>query len=369
MTAGAASGACDGCLRRSWLLAHLGGHLQHHRSRIVELLALTDNELIEAVGGRGASGISAEFAAFDPAELSRRAQEARLETLCRCGDRYPERLRDLDLPPAALYVAGGRERLVSVLEREPVAIVGSRRASAYGLEVARQLGRSLAASGVGVVSGMAFGIDAAAHEGVLEVSDPEGEALTVAVLPGSAAQAYPRAKRQLHRRLVGSGVVVSELPPGAKVWRWAFPARNRIIAALAAVTVVVEAGMRSGSLVTADFARRLGRTVGAVPGRVTAAQAAGANELLAGGAVVIRGAQDVLDALYGTGVAVAARAVRASLSPPLAALLSGLAGGDDAVSAVRSAGLDPQAGLAALAELELGGWVRRGAGGGYTVMP
>jgi DNA processing protein len=369
MTTRTGARACDGCVRRSWLLAHLGGHLQHHRRRIGELLALSDDELIEAVGGRAASEIRAAFAAFDAAALHRRVEGARLETLCRCGPDYPRPLCDLDAPPAVLYVAGGRERFAALLEGDPVAIVGSRRASDYGLEVGRQLGRSLATSGVTVISGMAFGIDSAAHEGVLEVSDPEGQAPTVAVLPGSAARAYPRAKRHLHRRLVAAGVAVSELPPGTRVWRWAFPARNRIIAALAAVTVVVEAGTRSGSLVTADFAQQLGRTVGAVPGRVTAAQAAGANDLLARGALVIRDAQDVLDALYGAGAAVAARAVRAPPAAPLASLLSGLAAGEEAASAIRSAGLDPQSGVAALAELELEGWVRRGAGGGYTVLP
>ena len=162
---------------------------------------------------------------------------------------YPARLRDLDDAPAALFVAGGVARLEALagadLEQGPraVAVVGTRRASADGLEVARALGRGLAAAGVTVVSGMALGVDSAAHAGALESSGR-----TVAVLAGGADVPYPPSKARLHQLIGERGCVVGELPPGFVAMRWCFPARNRIIAALAHMTIVVEAARRSGSL-------------------------------------------------------------------------------------------------------------------------
>jgi DNA processing protein len=170
-----------------------------------------------------------------------------------------------------------------------VTIVGARRASAYGREVARALSAELTGAGLLVVSGMAFGIDACAHRGALEAGR------TVAVLGCGPDVAYPAAHRSLWRRIQENGLVLSELPPGTGAWRWSFPARNRIIAALAGITVVVEAAERSGSLVTAEIARKLGRALGAVPGPVSARTSAGANDLLADGASLIRNAEDVLN--------------------------------------------------------------------------
>jgi DNA processing protein len=165
-----------------------------------------------------------------------------------------------------------------------------------------------------------------------------------------------------------------------------FLARNRIIAALAAMTVVVEAGERSGAMVTARVAREIGRPVGAVPGRVISPQAAGANELLATGACVVRGAQDVLDAVFGAGVRLAGVAGGAGVRGAGAAggagaygrwdapaelrpLLDAIAAGHETTAALARAGFDPNQGLAALAALELGGFVRRGAGGRFSVVP
>ena len=133
------------------------------------------------------------------------------------------------------------------------------------LQVAHALGRGLAAAGVTVISGMALGIDSAAHAGALEVGGP-----TITVLAGGADVAYPASKRSLHRELVRTQAAISEMPPGFKPFRWCFPARNRTIAGLASLTIVVEATERSGSLITADLAQELGRAVGAVPGPVTA---------------------------------------------------------------------------------------------------
>ena len=358
--------ACDACLARSWLVARLAGHLDKARSRFEQVLALGDGDLIRAVGGREKALLEREFEAVEVDEVRGRAGAAGLEMVCACDTTYPPGLRALDAPPAVLYVAGGLERVVDLLFGEqPVAIVGSRRASPYGLDVARSLGRGLAVAGVTVVSGMAHGIDSAAHAGALDAGMP-----TVAVLPGPADRPYPTGKRALHRRIMAHGVAVSEIAPGTSVWRWMFPARNRIIAALAAMTVVVEAGERSGSLVTARLAREIGRPVGAVPGRVTAPQAEGSNALLAGGgARAVRGPQDVLDLLFGAG---ARRAVdpRREPSAELRPLLAAIAEGHEtAAAALARAGFEPDKGLAALAALELEGFVHRGAGGRLRVAP
>jgi DNA processing protein len=178
-----------------------------------------------------------------------------------------------------------------------VAIVGTRNPSPYGTEVAYSLGRGLGAAGVPVVSGLALGIDATAHRGCLA-----GSGLPVAVLACGADVVYPRRHRRLHERIRESGLVLAELPPGTQPFRWSFPARNRIMAALARMTVVVEAADPSGSLITTDFARDLGRSVAAVPGRVTSRVARGTNGLLRDGAVPITGAEDVLDELFGAGM-------------------------------------------------------------------
>ena len=148
-----------------------------------------------------------------------------------------------------------------------------------------------------VVSGLALGIDATAHRGCLD-----GSGTAVAVLACGPERAYPRRHRRLHEQVAERGVVLSELPPGTQAQRWSFPARNRIMAGLARLTLVVEAAEPSGSLITADFARDLGREVAAVPGRVTARMAAGTNGLLRDGAVPVTSTEDVLDELFGVGL-------------------------------------------------------------------
>ena len=355
--------ACDDCMARSWLVGRLAAHLDKARSRVEHVLALDDDDLITAIGGREKARLRWELETLDVDELRSRSGTVGLKTVCECDPAYPPGLRALAAPPAVLYVAGAIERAVDLLCGDGVAIVGSRRASPYGMDVSRSLGRGLAVTGLTVVSGMANGIDSAAHAGALEAGGP-----TVAVLAASADRPYPAAKRALHRRIVREGAAVSELGPGTGVWRWMFPARNRIIAALAAMTVVVEAGERSGALVTARRARGIGRSVGAVPGRVTTPQAIGPNGLLAAGACVVRGPQDVLDHLFGAGE----RTVRESRRQPpseLQPLLKAIAEGYETTAALARAGFEPESGLAALAALELEGFVRRGAGGRYRVAP
>jgi DNA processing protein len=329
-----------------------------------ELLALSDEMLIEAIGGDGRDAVGAEFRRLDVEEMHARSAAAELELICRCDPRYPPRLHDLNSPPAVLHVAGGLERFLGLVAGECVGVVGARRASEYGLEAARALGRGLGCAGVTVVSGMALGIDSAAHAGALEVGGP-----TVAVLPGGAERPYPPGKRALYRRIRAEGIALSELPPGAAVWRWSFKARNRIIAALSAMTVVVEGRERSGALMTANYCRALGRSIGAVPGRVTSPLAAGPNALLADGAAVVRGPQDVLDCLFGAGVRSVDDDERSALDPDLERVLEAVGEGHDSIAALGRVGLTPDEGLAALSALELAGYVRREAGGRYVVVP
>lgn len=351
--------ACGECLRRASLLSALAGHLDAVRGRIDEVLALDDHELIAAVGGRRRRALEEQLFQMRSVPV-----QAGLELLCRCHPSYPVRLLELPSAPAVLFIAGELERFLAAVHEEPVAIVGARRATTYGLETARSLARGLAAAGLTVVSGMAVGIDASAHEGALSAGGP-----AVAVLPGPADDPYPRSRRSLYRQLTSAGAAISELPPGTPVRRWTFLARNRIIAALSAATVVVEAADRSGALLTAAFARRLGRPVGAVPGRVTTPQAAGANGLLSEGARIVRGAQDVLDLLYGVGARNVAAEHRPELTPAAAALLRAIAGGRDSADSLAATEAAPGRTLATLAWLELSGYVRREPGGRFAVIP
>src|SRR5581483_9401949 len=182
-------------------------------------------------------------------------------------------------PPPGLFLRGRADP--DVLARPAVAIVGARACSGYGASVARSLGRELARAGLVVVSGLARGVDAEAHRGALDGGGP-----TVAVLGCGIDRDYPALHAELASAIAGGGLIVSEYPPGVQPAPWRFPARNRIVAGLAAVTVVVEARERSGALITADLALEEGREILAVPGEVTSALSAGTNSLLRAGASV-----------------------------------------------------------------------------------
>ncbi len=194
-------------------------------------------------------------------------------------------LLDLASPPDPLYAIGR----IAALTNPRVAVVGTRNSTAYGERTARSLTRSLVRAGVSVISGMARGIDAAAHRTAIE----EG-GNTVAVLGTGIDVPYPVGHRQLHRSIAEHGLVLSENPPGAAAHAGAFPKRNRIIAALAPVTIVVEAGFKSGALNTASQALELGRIVAAVPGPIDSQQSQGSNQLLRDGAVMIASVDDAL---------------------------------------------------------------------------
>ena len=359
--------ACDDCLRRTALLALLAPHVERarrDRRHLCALLSLSDDALLAALGGSQRSRLELAHESFDVEDVRARLSAARLQVVCRHDEHYPPQLLAASDAPAVLHVAGD-PALLTALSRDAapaVAVVGARRAGPDGLEVARGLGRGLAAAGITVVSGMALGIDSAAHAGALEVAGP-----TVSVLAGGADMPYPASKRSLYRALVQTQAVISEMPPGFRPFRWCFPARNRTIAALASVTIVVEATERSGSLITAELAQDLGRAVGAVPGPVTAPRYAGSNALLRDGALVIRHAQDALDEALGIGVATALGGRRADrLEPQLRALLERVENGRDTVSALAATPGEAQMALAGLGELELLGFVRRGPGGRYV---
>lgn len=353
---------CGSCLARTWLLTRLSGHLDNVRARLSETLALSNEELIAALGGRGRAAITGELEQFDPEAARRRARSLGVEQLCRCDPAYPARLAELPNPPAVVHVVGGLRRFLHLAAERSIAIVGARKASPYGIETTSGLARGLAAAGVPIVSGMAFGIDSAAHGAVLEQGG-----VTFAVLPAGLDRPYPPAKRRLARRISETGVLVSELSPDTAVRRWMFPARNRIIAALATMTIVVEAPERSGALVTAALARGLGRRVGAVPGRVSSRLAAGPHGLIASGATLVTKPEDVLDAVFGLGAGAAARrSQRAAIPPELETVLGAIRDGADTPASLARAGFGIDAALAAIGELELTGLIRRGPGGSLT---
>lgn len=361
----AAAQACPDCLRRSWLLALLGPYIEklasgEPGSRSPELLRLSNEDLVAAAAPKVAGQLLGRIAALGEDELEAQLAAAGCWACCRHGDLYPVGLRDAADAPWAL-IARGDPRLIDGLEpHAAVTIVGARRATSYGREIARDLGRELAAAGLVVVSGLAFGIDACAHRGAVDAGR------TIAVLGCGPDVAYPAAHRALWRRICETDLVISELPPGAVPWRWTFPARNRIMAALAGMTVVIEAAARSGSLITADLAADLGRDLGAVPGPVNARTSAGPNNLLAGGACLVRDAQDVLDAMLGPGARRLERAgpkIDAILAAALVAVESGATTCDAVAS---SLGLSGPETAAALARLELLGYLACSTMGTYT---
>ena len=207
-------------------------------------------------------GWSAHLRRFDAHAYEQDLAARGLRFLGRSAPAFPALLRAVHDPPPGLFVRGAAE--AELLSRPAVSVVGARACSGYGASVARSLARELARAGLLVVSGMARGIDAEAHRGALDAGRP-----TVAVLGCGIDRDYPAAHAELASRIAGTGLLVSEYAPGVEPAPWRFPARNRIVAGLAAATVVVEARERSGALITADLALEEGREVFAVPGEIT----------------------------------------------------------------------------------------------------
>lgn len=266
--------------------------------------------------------------------------------VARGSDAYPTALEDLSRPPDTLFTMGDK----SLLNSRCVSIVGTREPTQYGIRTARLLATAFGRAGVCVVSGMARGIDAVAHRAAIE-----NGAATVAVLGTGIDVPYPAGHAELHRVIAEKGLVVSESGPGARAYKGAFPRRNRIIAALSPVTIVVEAGHKSGALNTASQALELGRTVASVPGPIDSAQSEGTNQLIRDGATVIATIDDAL-ALVG--------AARAASPPPYqlneadGEVWSALAGGALTVDALsRLTSLAARDCLTAVTSLEIQGMV------------
>ena len=333
--------------------------------------------LLERFGGARAA-LGSSFAAFAAVagEAAARAREdpshaERVEgALAWCGREgvavvprgaagYPERLGHLPDPPAVLFLRGDP----TLLQRETVAVVGSRRSTDYGRRVARELALALSRSGVVVASGLALGIDGEAHRAALE-----GPGSTLAVLGSGPDRAHPSSHARLFRRICREGLVVSEFLPGMLPLPYHFPRRNRILAALARIVVVVEAAERSGALITADHALSLGRRVLAVPGSIHAPSSRGTNALILAGATPVLGPDTVLELLHGVG---ATPPLPTAPPPELGrdALLvwDGLADQPGHVDELaRRAGLPAPRTLVALSLLEVSGWARQQPGMRFT---
>ena len=292
--------------------------------------------------------------AGDDAEAERwaaRIEQTGLRLVTAFDPEYPPALREIADPPFLLFALGRLERLQLPI----VAIVGSRDASRYGRDVAWRLAQELSAAGVAVVSGFARGVDAAAHEAALE-----GPGGTIAVLGCGIDVDYPREHGRLKERLAGNHLLLSEHPPGTEPRPQNFPIRNRVIAGLSAGVVVVEASRHSGSLITARLAADFGRDVFAVPGSVFSETSAGTHALLKDGAILCRGAEDVLAELFpsvGTPQRAAPSLPAAELSPEARRMLEALVK-DDSLSAeelAQALELPAATVLAGLFELEAAG--------------
>jgi DNA processing protein len=354
-------GTCDGCRRRSWLLVELGAALEYRcrdRSRFLELLALGDHDLLEALGGSRREELRDRYESFEAAAPDAAAKN----TVCVHDRSYPSALRDAGAPRMLNTTAGPR-RLTELTSAPCVAIIGSRRASDYGVEMAKSLARGLAASGVTVISGLRDGIAVAAQAGALE-----GAGAGIVVLPGGLGAACPASRRSLYERVRRGGCAVSELPGDTRPRRWGEAASERIVARLAALTVVVEAHDGSRELNGARIARGLGRTVAAVPGRVTSPASAGAHALLIEGASLVRGPADALELLCGPGAPCAGGPAGAptELEPRLQETLERVGAGRDTAEKLTRDGGDVSELLLALTELELMGLLARGDGGRYV---
>jgi DNA processing protein len=361
-------GACDDCLRRSWLLAELGPALDYRCRRqgeLIELLALEDAHLLRALGGRRREELSERYARFYP-ELVPAAEGT--SAVCRHDRSFPDALGG-ESAPKTLYLAGTVERFERLMTAPVVAIAGSTWATDYGVETAKSIARGLAASGVTVVSALTDGIAVAAHAGALELDAP-----TVAVLGGGLDVSCPARRRSLYARVRRLGSAVAEIPCGCPGRRWGQLACERILAGLAQLTVVVEAADSARELVVARLALGLGRTVAAVPGRVTSSASRGTHALLIGGAPLVRDASDVLDLLYRTRTNHRAAGTaghgpsRLQVKPDarLNAILERVGAGRDTPEQLTGAGEDPGQVLLALSELELLGLLARGDGGRYV---
>lgn len=312
-----------------------------------------------ASGAAGSANLAADARTQADRALDRAASLG-METLLFTDPAYPRRLRHLADPPSLLFLRGDR----GLLTTPGVAVVGSRKATARGRNVARRIGAAVAAAGAPVVSGMALGVDGEAHRGALDVEGP-----TIAVLGRGADAAYPPSHRGLFRDIIRAGLVVSEFPPGTPALPHHFPRRNRILAALARCVVVVEAGMRSGALITVEHALDLGLDVFAVPGPIDLPACLGSNALLADGARPLISVTAFVhqelgvpqgDAAGAGGAAAASSGPAQPADPEAGRVLACVDGPGTSVDDIaRASGLEPRRALTILSRLEMAGRVER----------
>jgi DNA processing protein len=285
-----------------------------------------------------------------------RAAAARIEVVAWDDDRYPPMLAAIVDPPPVLWVRGSCAALAPIA----VAIVGSRAGSPYALAVAERLADDLAARGIVVVSGLARGVDSAAHRGALAA-----RGMTIGVLGSGADVVYPKEHASLASDIAATGAIVSELVPGTPPHPAFFPRRNRVISGLARAVVVIEAGQKSGSLITARCALEQGREVLAVPGNVLSGRNRGGHALLRDGAKIVETADDILDELgIGTQPGVLTRTAAAPSDPLLACFPAGEM--CDLGEIAERSGLTPSRLLPRLLDLELQGFIRRAGGGRFV---
>lgn len=290
----------------------------------------------------------------------RRAQEANITPVAWSDAAYPPALTTIVDPPPVLWVRGR----AAAMSLPSVAIVGSRAGSAYALSVAERLASDLTAAGLAVVSGLARGVDSAAHRGTVASGG-----VTVAVLGSGVDVLYPAEHAPLARAIEKDGAVISELIPGTPPQQQFFPLRNRIISGLSRAVVVIEAGEKSGSLITARCALEQGRDVLAVPGNVLSGRNRGAHALLRDGARIVETADDILEELglagrSGSSAAQSIRAAAVRRDPILACLTPGEPSDLDEIA--ERSGLTPSRLLPRLFELELQGAVARIGGGRFV---
>lgn len=369
MSAAAEGVACAHCMRRSWLLGELSAVLDCNSrgdARLFALLALEDEQLIEALGGRRRAELRRRYADFREREPREGNDGSRI---CRHDARYPAGLRHPGAPHL-LHVAGGVDRLYELTKQPVAALLGATRASDYGLELARELGRGLAASGVTVAVGRGGGLARAALAGAVEV-----EGATLAVAGDGLAVTLQDAR--CAARVQRAGCTIAELPCGVRGRRWGSNAAERIVASLGNVVVVVEAEESPRTLAAARLTLGLGKTLAACPGRVTSRASSGAHVLLRDGAQLVRDARDVLDLLYGVGPGESRSPVRdpanaGSAGPPpprlsakLREVLEQVGAGVDTPGKLTAGSADPGELLQALGELESIGLLKRGDGGRY----
>ncbi len=340
---------------------------------------VTYRQLLRRFGDAGSALAALPDLAARGGTAYRTAPEARIEAeiaaVRRAGARYlfhdspdyPPLLGQADGAPPILMVRGG----IGLARRPAVAVVGARNASAAAVKLARDFAAGLAAAGHAVVSGLARGIDGAAHRGALSAATGEGG--TIGVIASGIDVAYPPEHRDLQEQVAGEGLLIAEQPPGTEPLARHFPSRNRIIAGLAAGTLVVEAAPRSGSLITARLAGEYGREVMAIPGSPLDSRSRGCNQLIRDGAVLVQSVEDVIELL--SAFDGAPRSTFREAVPAFAAIEAG--GGEEPAEIagllttapvavdelIRQSGQSPAAVQLALLEIEIAGRLVRHAGG------